>query len=166
MPDCFATQIIIGGSIPKKAVTELLKVIGDSGLSLEWGDASFCPTTEEELLDALADDGLLHLYDDQCAWGELPELILFLQDNQIGFDKRVEGRYEYGPQLVRYRPGMKDLLIQTTTNDFVPIIEQVEVEKARNLLRRSKPRAALKLLEELCSPDVPKLAALTIEEQP
>ena len=58
---------------------------------------------------------------------------------------------------------MKEPMVQVTTEDFSPIVGQVEVRKVRELLRQSKSQAALELVEELCFPEIPELPKLEIE---
>ena len=49
MSDRMSAEIWIGGKVAASLVPALCRAITHERVSLEWGDASFCPTSAEEL---------------------------------------------------------------------------------------------------------------------
>ena len=94
MADRMAGEIWIGGTISPALAEELCAVVRDTGASLEWGGGVFAPDSVAELLEA-NDDGHLHLYDDDRAWGEFADLEEFLREHKIPYDRQTASRYEY-----------------------------------------------------------------------
>jgi hypothetical protein len=162
MAERFPTEVIIGGKVPTAAVSGLLEAIRTEGLYLDWSDTDFDVQTADDLLAAVGKDGLLHLTDADRSWGEVKELEAYLRENNIAYDKLVSGKYEYDAGLASFRPDMGEPYVSVTTADFCPVVAITRVKEARDLLRQSKPRAALELLEELCGPEVPDLEKLEI----
>lgn len=100
--------ILIGGRVPGVLVPQLCAVITAAGASIDWGDACFRPSTAQDLLDNRAehDEALvLQLCDDQASWGEFKDLEAFLVQHGIAFDRISEGRWEFDPEWVSFRPG-------------------------------------------------------------
>jgi soluble cytochrome b562 len=89
-------------------------------VSLEWGDACFRPTSVKELEEACRenDEGssILWLCDVEAAGGEFGHLESFLAEHHIPYTQRREGKYEYEPLVVEYRPGMENALFLKADN--------------------------------------------------
>ncbi len=64
------------------------------------------------------DEGRPHLWfcDVEAAWGEFDDLEAFLQKHGIPYTRRREGKCEYEPLVVEYRPGMKEPLVLKADN--------------------------------------------------
>lgn len=107
MADYMTAQITIGGGLPRRLVPGLCAAITKEGLSLEWGEARFCPQSAQELLEVRCEvDGRLYLRlcDDDAAYGEFDQLEAFLFRHGIPYDRQSEGKYEYDPVVVFFRP--------------------------------------------------------------
>jgi hypothetical protein len=176
MSDYVAARIRIGGRIPVTLVPELCTVITGQHASLEWGDARFRPNSAEDLLEARREeDGvrLLWLYDDQARWGRFDNLEQFLQTHGIPFSRRSDGKYEYDPEIVEYRPeyGSFSMLTNRDGEPVVPVSKLATVESALEKAA-GKPttsemidsiRVAQRLLRKLLPPTLPTLEPLEIE---
>jgi hypothetical protein len=92
---------------------------------LEWGDACFRPQSAQDLLDARREERgvlILWLCDDQADWGRLRALEDFrVNDANLPFDLQAEGKAEFDPDLVRFRPGY-DVIRTTTTAQGQPVV--------------------------------------------
>ena len=178
MSERLATEIWIGGKVRRRTARRLCQVIGRQNVSLEWGDAWFRPSEPEELLAALeAVDGtqLLRLCDEQAPWGQLEALEAFLVRNRIPFRRHSEGKYEYDPQIVEYRPGRKLVCLNTNHSgeSLVPlaVIRQAQVELHHTVasLRRGELsqaktalRRVLKQLQDQLPPRLPRLPTFDV----
>ncbi len=103
MADRIAAEIWIGGKLPRS----LLEEFPISDLRLDWDHNRLRSTTEADILAARDEDGLLHFADDEAAWGEFEELEGWLRENKTPFRRRSEGKYEFSPELVEFRPDLK-----------------------------------------------------------
>ena len=84
MAERMAAQIWIGGRLSANQVDELCGAIATEGVSLDWGDRRFCPSTPQDLLQARVehhDSRVLWLCDGQASWGEFDDLESFLQEH-------------------------------------------------------------------------------------
>ena len=176
MSDYIAARIRIGGRIPATLLPEFCTVITQQHVSLDWGDAHFRPRSAEDLLEARREeDGicLLWLYDDQARWGRFDALEQFLQTHGIPFSRRSDGKYEYDPEIVEYRPehGSFSMLTNTDGEPVVPVSKlatvQTALEKAEGKPTRSEMidsiRVAQRLLRKLLPPALPPLEPFEIE---
>ena len=170
MSEHMSAEIWIGGPIPAALVPELCAEIGGEVAALDWGEVSFSPDTAAELLAALRNDlgvPLLHLHDDQARWGQFEGLETFLQKHGIPFRRRSEGKWEYDPELIEFRPnvGMVRYMTNNTGEPVVCIRElqtvELSVAKAVKLLgggsaakALTKMRGALRQLREQFLPAV------------
>ena len=176
MSDYIAAKIRIGGRISATLVPELCTVITQQHVSLEWGDARFRPRSAEDLLEARREeDGvrLLWLYDDQARWGRFDALEQFLQTHGIPFSRRSDGKYEYDPEIVEYRPehGALPMLTNTDGEPVVPVSKLAVVETALKQAEGKRTRSemidsiqlAQRLLRKLLPPTLPLLEPFEIE---
>ena len=129
MADRMSAEIWIGGRL-RRSLLEQLPV---SDLCLDWDDNRLQSVSEANLLAARDEDGLLHFADAEAAWGEFEELENWLRNHKIPFQRHSEGKYEYSPRLVAFRPDLKgkrnqdiDLLATQSGN---PVVEMVSIEK-------------------------------------
>lgn len=146
MADRMACEIWIGGTISNALAEELCAVIRDTGASLEWGGGVFTPHTVEELLEA-NDDGHLHLYDDDRAWGEFEDLEEFLREHKIPYDRQTAGKYEYDAEEAIYRPdiGLEANLTTVVGNPVVEVASlQPVVRSVALLCKHAKNKKATK----------------------
>lgn len=128
MADRMAAEIWIGGKLPGSLVHEF--PIAD--LCPDWDDIPFDATSEEGILAARDEHGVLHFTDCEAAWGEFQELEAWLRDHEIPFQRQSEGKYEHDPCLVEFRPDLpgKPDRYTLTTADGAPVICRDDIEKA------------------------------------
>lgn len=161
MSDRLAAHISIGGRLARAKVPKLLDAIASSDVSLEWGDRCFRATSGEGLLNACK-QGELILCDDQASWGEFPELEAACRKLGLSYDRFSEGKYEHDPEIVVWRPGMKEPLIHRGSNSGESIyVPADEVKKALKHLEAGRAIKAKKILQKLC-PEVPELPTFEI----
>ncbi len=130
MSDYMTTEIHIGGKVRRSVAQALCEAIARAGASLEWGGGQYHPDTPDDLLPARsADPGeplLLKLYDDQARYGEFDSLETFLRKHGIPYSRWGEGKYEYDPEVVTFRPGCK-LLSWPTNHDQHPVVPATQL---------------------------------------
>jgi len=105
MSDRFATEVEIGGDIPRSLIPSLAVAIESAGLGLEWGDSS----SSEELRKAIMDcngTATLHVNATELAGGDTETLDEFCVSHGIAFTKRVDGKYEYNGEIHWWHPGL------------------------------------------------------------
>ena len=139
MADRMAAEIHIGGKIPRSLVPELCRQIVSAGVGLEHGCQNFRPQGADDLRDACAneDEGqVLILYDDEARCGEFESLERFLREHQIAYTRRSEGRYEYSPQTVEFRP--PDQLVEYPCSaDFEPMVAATQLSPIQQILTQA-----------------------------
>ena len=81
MADRMSAEIWIGGQLPHS----LLKEFPISDLRLDWDATPFDASSEEGILSARDESGLLHFADCEIAWGEFQELEGWLREHNIPF---------------------------------------------------------------------------------
>jgi hypothetical protein len=134
MADRMAAEIWIGGTVPRS----LLDEFPISDLRLDWDEQPIDATSEEGILSARDERGLLHFADCEAAWGEFQELEDWLRENGIPFERRSCGKYEYDPCLVQFRPDLPDKpdRYTLTTQEGGPVVCCNEIEKAMQSMAR------------------------------
>ena len=145
MSDCMASEIHIGGKVPRNVAQALCKVIDESGASPEWGGGRCHLNTPDDLLLARSAEAseplLLKLYDDQARWGEFEALETFLREHGIPYRRWSEGKYEYDAEAVAFHPQCGQLS-WLTNHDHQPIVlasQLAPIEaKLTNLLEMMK----------------------------
>lgn len=161
MPERIAAYIMIGGRLPRLRLPALLKAITVEGITLDWGECLFEPTTAEQLLTAIR-DGRIWLCDEQASWGEFPDLEKACRTLQLGYTRHSDAGLEWDAELVEWRPRMSKPVVNTASNcgttTYVPV---QEVKKALRHLQARRIAEATKLLRRLC-PSVPRLPPFEI----
>jgi hypothetical protein len=127
MADRMAAEIWVGGKLPRR----LLDEFPISDLRLDWDGTPFDSTSEQGILIARDENGLLHFADYEIAWGEFQELEGWLREHALPFQRRSSGKYSYDPCFVEFRPDLpgkpdRDTL---TTQDGSPVIYRAEIEQ-------------------------------------
>ena len=162
MADYFWGEIEIGGPVRRRLVKKLLGAIGDK-MDRGREGVKFTATDPASLLEELDEStGYLHLVNEQARYGQFEELEEFLQNHGIAFNRRSSGKYEFTPEEVRFRPGMKGPEVRLMTHDDKPVVDWLEVDEARQLLQAGKAKAALAKLRKVLGPAVPKLKRFEI----
>jgi hypothetical protein len=179
MADRIPAEIWLGGKIAATLVPGLCAAISDAGVSLAWGDAQFHPADADNLTNALVDsaDGvpLLWLCDDEASWGEFDGLEKFLEEQRISFTRQSEGRYEYEPERVEFRPGAGKVCLATDRSGE-PVVRAAELGDLEGALTKtlqlvqggqtkratSALRTAIKKLRWALPPSVPPLEPFEI----
>lgn len=170
MADRMPAEIWIGGKLPRSLLDEL----PISDLKLDWDETPFDSTSEEGILSARDESGLLHFADCEAAWGEFEELEGWLREHDIPFKRHSSGKYEYLPELVEFRPDLGEEIQTMTTDSGEPLVckgELVPILKSMARLQRSKRpldaqvaawrRLAVKLAK-LVPPTLPPLPSFEI----
>src|SRR5687768_6976870 len=129
MSEYLAAEIFIGGTLASKSVSEFCTLIGAADVRLERGDGRFMPHNADELLDARTEsDGIevLRFCDDSAPWGRFVKLEAFCVRHRLPFNRSTEGKWEYDPELVVYRPGKPPQAIPTNA-DGDPVVARTDV---------------------------------------
>jgi hypothetical protein len=177
MADRFAGEITIGGKVPAALLEEFLAELNSTGASIGGYDGpEFGAQTAEQLRKVLDESGHLFLVDDQARYGQFEQLEAFLCEHGIPFDRHSEGKYEFKPENVGFRPGMKKPLVVQSDNDGN---ELLNVERVRPMAKelaqlatgrtaRDKLLAAvvktIRALNKLLPPEIEPLPPLEIME--
>jgi hypothetical protein len=148
MADRMAAEIWIGGKLSRS----LLDEFPISDLRLDWDETPIDPTSEDGILSARDENGLLHFADCEAAWGEFEELEGWLREHSIPFQRQTSGKYEYDPCFVEFRPDLpcKPDRYTLTTQNGAPVISREEIEKAMHGMAKlvnDKRRTAEKRLQ-------------------
>lgn len=163
-----SASIRIGGPIRHDLADQLVDVISESEVGLDWCGEAFIPGTSAELAAAVGPDGVLCLVDAERIAGVFVDLEEFLSEHGIAFDRASEAIGDLDGEYVRYRPetGYTSGLADQTGE---PVIVAAEVECARVLLRgaleQQSPelvRQALAAIDRIVGPAVPALAPFVI----
>ena len=162
MSDRYCAWIRIGGSIERSKTEPLLGEIQASGVSLDWGEPPFEPASAEALVDAKKED-ILQLCDDQARNGEFPELEEVCRDLGLAYTRFCEAWCGYDAEVVEFRPGMKEPLIRTCSNEGsdIVLVDTAAVKEALTSLEAGRNQEAIAQLRSLC-PQVPDLPPLEI----
>ena len=129
MADRMAAEIWIGGKLPRS----LLEEFPISDLALDWDETPFDATSEEGILSARDESGLLHFADCEAAWGEFEELEGWLREHNIPFQRQSSGKYEYDLASWSFAPtcrARKPRQGHSTTQEGEPVVCREEIEKA------------------------------------
>ena len=148
MSDRMAAEIWVGGKLPRS----LLDEFPISDLRLDWDESPVDATSEEGILGARDESGLLHFADTEASDGEFAELEGWLREYNIPFQRQSSGRYEYDPCWVEFRPDLpgKPDRYTLTTQEGAPVICREEIEKAMQSMAKlvkDQKRAATKRLQ-------------------
>lgn len=114
MSDRMATDILIGGRIPRALAGALATVIQEEGVALDDDAPAFLPHTADDLLTAVH-HGHLALADPARAWGQFDLLEEFLITHRIPFTRYTAGTSDYPPVAVSVRHGMTRPITFLTT---------------------------------------------------
>jgi hypothetical protein len=170
MSDRMAAEIWIGGKLPRSLRDEF----PISDLKLDFDETPFDATTEEGILSARDEDGLLHFADCEANWGEFAELEGWLREHNMPFRRHSSGKYGYMPELVESRPDLGEEVQTIATDSGEPLVCKSEllpiVEKMAELRRSDRPlnaqvRAWKRLagkLAKLVPPTLPPLPTFEI----
>jgi hypothetical protein len=150
MADRMSAEIWIGGKFPRS----LLEEFPVSDLNVDWDNTRLTSSAETGILAARDEAGLLHFANVEAAWGEFEDLEKWLREHDIPFRRRSEGKYEYAPELVEFRPDLKgkrnrDVYAITSPEGapmvFVSEVEEVTTRMAK--LARDRKRSATQRLQ-------------------
>ena len=168
MADRIPAEIWIGGKLSRS----LLDEFPISDLKLDWDETPFDSTTEEGILSARDESGLLHFADCEIAWGEFSDLEEWLREHNIPFKRHSSGKYEYLPELAEFRPDLGEDIQTITTESGEPLVCKSDLvpilDKMARLCRSNRPlsvqlRAWKQLsgkLDKLVPPTLATAAAL------
>jgi hypothetical protein len=150
MADRMAAEIWIGGKLPRSLLTEF----PISDLSLDWDNTRLASFGEADILAARDDDGLLHFADVEAAWGQFEELEGWLREHNLPFRRQAQGKYEYTPELVEFRPDLKGKrnrdVYAITSPEGAPMVFASDVEQITTRMSKlagDRKRSASKCLK-------------------
>lgn len=157
MSDRYCAWIRIGGRIERSKIEPLLGEVQSSGVSLVWGEPAFEPASADALVDATKDD-TLQLCDDQASYGEFPELEEVCRELGLAYTRFCEAWCGYDAEIVEWRPGMKEPLIRTCSNEDsdIVLVDATTVNEALTALEAGQIQEAIAKLRSLC-PQIPDL---------
>jgi hypothetical protein len=145
-----AAEIWIGGKLARS----LLDEFPISDMRLDWDGTPPDTTSEQGILSACDENGLLHFADCEVAWGEFQELEDWLREHDIPFQRQSFGKFEYDPCFVEFRPDLPGKQNRDrytlTTQEGAPVICHGAIEKAlQNMAKlvKDRNRAATKRLQ-------------------
>jgi len=176
MADRMAAEIWIGGSIPESLVDEFCGHIRDEGVSVDDDESPFEPRTAQDLLEAATANGnLLRVFANEVANGEFSDLEAWLQEHDIPYTRKSDGKYEHDPVVVEFRPeeGLHEMIANKALQPVVPVepLRKVvrRLQAATALPAKKKPKKArkrvqraLKLLTRHLPSELPPLLPLEI----
>jgi len=155
MADRMAGEIWIGSKLARSLLAEL----PISDLWLDWDHNRLQSSTEADILAARDGDGLLHFADDEAAYGEFQELEGWLREHKIPYRRHSDGKYEFTPELVEFRPDLKGRrnrnVFITTSPERAPMVFVSDVEVITTRMaklaanRKRSPTQRLQSLEKL-----------------
>ncbi len=153
MADYSFAQITIGGCIPRRIVPRLCRLIGEEGLTVEVGEACFCPQSVEDLLAArqLVDGELvLRFCADEARFGEFDQLESYLLKQGIPFERHSESNFTYSAHLVVFRPqtGRQEWLASSSGQPLVPAAIGWDVLEELQQVTRAVRRTSRQVLQE------------------
>lgn len=152
-----ATQIAIGGRIPRAIIPALCSLIEEEQCLFDWTRTA-APTNETDLLDELDANGHLVLTDPDRRWGNFDALEPFLEEYQIPYDKHCDACHEISPELTSYRPATgKDSFASDGAGNIMVRLEAVKA--ALDLLHSGRVEEALSALRALV-PEIEPLPRL------
>ena len=139
-------RIQIGGSIKRSIVPQLCERISEEHVGLDYGENSFGPTTEQDLMAAIGPRslasmpaGTLMLFADEAYYGEFTDLEEFLRDNQIPFNRTSGSCNECFPCLRIVRPGAEDIAIDLDASGN-RIVKVMDVKNIADALKSALER--------------------------
>ena len=151
MSERYCAWIRIGGRIERSKTEPFLGEVQSSGVSLDWGEPPFEPTSADALGDAKKDD-TLQFCDDQARYGEFPELEDVCRELGLAYTRFCEAWCGYDAQIVDWRPGMNEPLIRTCSNEDsdIVLVDAAAVKNALTALEAGRTQEAIVKLRSLC----------------
>lgn len=143
MSDRFGVQIAIGGTCTREVYDDLMIKIEERG---------------PECVDT--DDGHLSAYYVEVSDGCLEEVELFCTQNRLEWHKHVEGKYEYDPACIWWRPGMDHSSYGYARQDGEPLILASDIETILNEPQDCLATAIRNLLGRETPPEIQNLKIL------
>ena len=117
-----------------------------SDLRLDLEETPFDSTTEEGILSARDEDGLLHFADCEAAWGEFAVLEDWLREHNMPFERQSSGKYELSAGTRGVSADLGQEVQTITTDSGEPLVCKSELvpilEKMAELRRSDRPLSA------------------------
>jgi hypothetical protein len=162
--DQFPAEIVIGGTVDRLLVPELLNVIADSSVSLGWETPLFAPLTEPDLCRGLDDSHHLHFYNGFALEGEFPTLEHWLIQHQIGFTRTSSGTGQYQAERVQFRKGLQAAIRVAIDPNGKELLPRMALMKVLQYLKEGANEEATALLEMTVGPPLAALPPFHIEQ--
>ena len=157
MSDRYCAWLKIGGRIERSKLEPLVKEVGQSSVAIDWGEPLFEPNDANELLNARK-HGWVWLCDEQARYGEFPELEETCRKLSLAYQRYCEAWCGYDAEIVEWRPGMKEPLIRTCSNEdsAIVLVDGATVAEVLVAIEAGRAQEAITKLRSLC-PDIPNL---------
>ena len=162
MADRFPGEIHIGGTlrVADHDADDVSEFLGQcSEQPTQWGESSHGGALTLETIDEVIDEdtGWITFRHDQACYGEFQELEEICRELGLSYDRTSDAKYEHDGELVRWRPGMEQPLVENATQSGSPLIDRDRVEACLATLKAGRVEDGIKALQDL----VPDVAPLT-----
>ena len=161
MADRFPGEIRIGGTlrVADHDPNDIDLFLGQcSEQPTEWGESgqrgALTLDTISQVIDE--DTGFIIFRDDQACYGEFEELEERCRQLGLSYDRTSDARYEYDGELVRWRPGMDQPLVENATQSGHALIDRERVQACMAIFQSGRVDDGIKALQDL----VPEVAPL------
>lgn len=167
MADRFAGEIHIGGAlrVADHDPDEVARFLGEcSEQPIAWGEPSPGREVTLSTIDQVVDEaaGFIIFRDDQARYGEFEELEELCRQLGLPYDRISEARYEHNGELVRWRPGMEEPLVETADQSGKPVILREQLEACLATLKAGRVQEGIKALQDL-APDIAPLPRFEVD---
>lgn len=128
MADRMFAKITIGGTISASVAHGLFKALKFECLL----------DSPNDLKEHMDEEGTFTFEDEEVAWGRFGDLENYCIQNDIPFQRNADGKYEYNPECVWWRPGMKEVVEEICDTDANVRVELSEIEEMIAKVRQRK----------------------------
>ena len=167
MADRFPSEIHIGGTLrvidhdPDDIDAFLAEC---SEQPTEWCEPSPPGTLTLDTIDKVIDQetGLIIFRDDQARYGAFEELEEACRKLGLSYERISEAKYEYDGEVVNWRPGMEQPLVEKADQSGNALIDRERVEACLATLKAGRVEDGIKALQDLV-PDIAPLAKFEVD---
>lgn len=164
MSDRVAAKIEIGGKIPAKLISGLLKAITTDAPRVDWGGPEFEPKNATALVQRVQAnaEGLLKLYDEEASGGTFEAIEDYCCEYGIAFNRHSSACADDDAELCWFRAGMAEKATRLATEGAEELVLREPVAKVLEELRAARYAEATTQLQELLGDDIPPLLPFVI----
>ena len=167
MADRFPGEIHIGGTlrVADHDPDDIDLFLGQcSEQPTDWGEPSQRDALTVDTIDQVIDEdtGWITFRDDQARYGEFEELEVLCRKLGLSYDRISEAKYEYDGEVVNWRPGMEQPLVEKADQSGNALIDRERVEACLATLKAGRVEDGIKALQDLV-PDIAPLAKFEVD---